>query len=101
LILPLPASESHEPGGILAILYRPAVRSHRAIIRRFSGEVAGLGVRLANWRYRAVCKLDTGDIRYDSLNGRRGERQHFDQFLQVANKRRSAKPRVTTADNEA
>jgi len=49
----------------------------------FSAEVAGLGVQLPDWKYLAVCQVDTGEIRYDNYGGRWGEQQHLDQFLQA------------------
>jgi hypothetical protein len=49
----------------------------------FSGEVAGLAVQLPDWRYPAVCQLETGEIRYDNYVGRWGEQQHLDAFLQA------------------
>ena len=51
--------------------------------RLFSGEVAGLGVQLPDWKYLAVCQLDTGEIRYDNYGGRWGEQQHLDRFVQM------------------
>jgi hypothetical protein len=49
----------------------------------FSGEVSGLGVQLPEWRYPAVCQLETGEIRYDNFDGLWGEPQHLDRFLQA------------------
>ena len=60
-------------------LPQPAHGTHRL----FSGEVAGLGVQLPDWKYLAVCQLDTGEIRYDNYGGRWGEQQHLDRFLQA------------------
>jgi hypothetical protein len=51
--------------------------------RLFSGEIAGLGVQLPDWRYPAVCQLDSGEIRFDNYGGRWGEQQHLDRFLQM------------------
>lgn len=51
--------------------------------RLFSGEVAGLGVQLPDWKYLAVCQLDTGEIKYDNYRGSWGEQQHLDRFLQA------------------
>ncbi len=59
-------------------LPQPVQGTHRL----FSGEVAGLGVRLPDWRYPAVCRLETGEIRYDTYGGRWGEQKHLDAFLQ-------------------
>ncbi len=59
-------------------LPQPVQGTHRL----FSGQVAGLGVKLPEWRYPAVCQLDTGEMRYDNYGGRWGEQQHLDAFLQ-------------------
>ena len=48
----------------------------------FSGQATGLIVKLPDWRYPAVCQLETGETRYDNYEGRWGEQQHLDQFLQ-------------------
>jgi hypothetical protein len=45
--------------------------------------VTGLGVQLPDWRYPAVCQLDSGEIKYDNYGGRWGEQQHLDRFLQA------------------
>lgn len=50
--------------------------------RLFSGEVTGLGVELPDWRYPVVCQLDSGQLQYDNYNGRWGEQDHLDGFLQ-------------------
>ena len=49
----------------------------------FTSKATGLGVQLPDWRYLAVCELDTGQIRYDSFGGRWGEQRHLDAFLQA------------------
>jgi len=51
--------------------------------RLFADEVSGLGVQLTDWRYPAVCQLDTGQIRFDNYGGRWGEQQHLDRFIQA------------------
>ena len=60
-------------------LPQPVQGSHRL----FGGQVAGLGVQLPDWRYPAVCQLDTGEIRYDNYGGHWGKHIHFDRFLQA------------------
>jgi hypothetical protein len=60
-------------------LPRPVQGRHRL----FSGEVIGLGVQLPDWRYAAVCHLDSGQIQYDNYGGRWGEQKHLDTFLQT------------------
>ena len=48
----------------------------------FSGEATGLGVQLPDWKYPLVCKLSTGELKYDIYGGRWGKQQHLDAFLQ-------------------
>jgi len=60
-------------------LPQPVQGTHRL----FGGEVTGLGVQLPDWKYLAVCQLDTGEIKYDNYGGSWGEQQHLDRFLQA------------------
>lgn len=58
----------------------PAVQGS---FRLFSGNFAGLGVRLREWRYPLVCQTDSGDLKYDNYGGRWGNPQRLDEFLQA------------------
>jgi hypothetical protein len=49
----------------------------------FSGTKTGWIVQLPLWRYPIVCDLRTGQIDFDDYNGRWGERQQLDRFLQA------------------
>jgi len=49
----------------------------------FSGEAAGLGVRLPGWKYPAVCDLSTGQVRFDHFQGRWGAQEELDRFRQA------------------
>jgi hypothetical protein len=49
----------------------------------FSGEVAGLVVRLPSWTYPVVIDTNTGQVRYDNYKGAWGDQAHLDRFLQV------------------
>ena len=49
----------------------------------FSGEVTGLAVQLPDWIYPVVCDTATGQIKFDNFNGRWGDQQHLDRFLQA------------------
>jgi hypothetical protein len=51
-------------------------------ITLFSSEAVGLTVRLPGWRYPVVCDVATGRLQYDNYNGRWGEQQQLDRFLQ-------------------
>ena len=49
----------------------------------FSDEATGLAVQLSGWNYPVVCNTATGELQYDNFNGRWGDRQQLDRFLQV------------------
>jgi hypothetical protein len=49
----------------------------------YSGIVEGLGVRLPNWKYPAVCQLETGKVEFDNFGGHWGSQEELDRFLQV------------------
>ena len=49
----------------------------------FSGEVTGLIVQLPGWTYPAVIDTTTGTVQFDNYNGRWGEQEKLDQFLQM------------------
>jgi hypothetical protein len=48
----------------------------------FSGRMTGLGVQLPDWKYLVVCDVPSGQLKFDNYNGRWGEQQHLDSFLQ-------------------
>jgi len=49
----------------------------------FSGEAAGLIVRLTDWTYPVVIDTTTGQVRYDNYNGAWGDQSHLHRFLQI------------------
>lgn len=49
----------------------------------FSGEATGLLVKLPDWLYPVVCDTATGTLHFDNYEGRWGEPQHLDRFLQA------------------
>ena len=51
--------------------------------RLFSGEATGLAVQLPDWVYPVVCDTATGQLKFDNFNGRWGDQQHLDRFLQA------------------
>jgi hypothetical protein len=53
------------------------------VFKLFSGEAAGIAVRLPDWTYPVVCNVDNGTLHYDNFNGRWGEQKHLDSFLQA------------------
>jgi len=48
----------------------------------YSSTETGLGIELPKWRYPVVADLKTGQLRYDNYNGRWGDQEYLDQFLQ-------------------
>ena len=52
-------------------------------MKLFSGEVNGLAVQLPDWRYPVVCETTSGQVKFDNYNGRWGDQQELDRFLQV------------------
>ena len=51
-------------------------------VKLFSSTETGLAVRLNGWRYPVVCDLANGSLKFDDFNGRWGEKQELDKFLQ-------------------
>jgi hypothetical protein len=51
--------------------------------RLYSGDATGLLVQLPGWQYPAVIDTATGEVRYDNFQGRWGDQQHLDRFLQM------------------
>ncbi|HEY7328488.1 MAG TPA: hypothetical protein VH592_12645 [Gemmataceae bacterium] len=51
--------------------------------RLYSGEAEGLMVQLPGWQYPIVIDTLSGIVRYDNFEGRWGEPQHLDRFLQL------------------
>ena len=46
------------------------------------GQVSGLGIQLPDWKYVVVCDLSSGQLQYDNYEGRWGDQEHLDRFLQ-------------------
>ena len=57
----------------------PVQGSHKL----YRGIVEGLGVRLPDWKYPAVCQLETGKVEFDNFGGHWGNQQELDRFLQA------------------
>ncbi len=49
----------------------------------FSSQASGLLVQLPRWRYPIVIDTTKGEIAFDNFNGRWGEQQHLDRFVQI------------------
>jgi hypothetical protein len=51
--------------------------------RLYSGTAKGWVVQLPDWRYPLVCDTDSATIHYDNFEGRWGDPQQLDRFLQA------------------
>ena len=49
----------------------------------FSSTLTGWAVTLPEWRYPVVCDVDSGELAFDNYEGRWGERNRLDEFLQA------------------
>ena len=59
------------------------VQPEEGTFKLFSGEATGIAVRLPGWTYPVVCAITNGTLHYDNFNGRWGDQQHLDSFLQA------------------
>ena len=55
----------------------------RGTAELYSGEFAGLIVRLPDWAYPVVIDTEAGTVRYDNYDGNWGDEQHLHRFLQA------------------
>ena len=55
----------------------------RGTVQLYSGEATGVIVKLPDWRYPAVFDTFSGQAKYDNYEGRWGQQQELDRFLQA------------------
>jgi hypothetical protein len=48
----------------------------------YGSQETGCGVHLRDWKYPIICKLETGELRYDDHGGRWGNARRLGEFLQ-------------------
>jgi len=51
--------------------------------RLYSGQATGLIVQLPGWRYPVVADVQSGELKYDTYNGRWGEQSELNRLLQA------------------
>ncbi len=74
----------HDPVAVAAACQRLNLAAPvQGTVQLYSGEATGLIVRLPGWQYPAVVEPLSGTIRYDNFQGRWGDQQHLDRFLQI------------------
>ena len=52
-------------------------------VKLFTSTETGLAVQLPRWNYPVVCDVATGAVKYDNYNGRWGDQQELNKFLQA------------------
>src|SRR5690348_13703325 len=78
------ATELRDPQAVVAACRRLSLPAPVAgTARLFSGEAAGLLVRLPGWLYPAVVHVETGRVEYDNFGGVWGRQEHLDRLLQA------------------
>jgi hypothetical protein len=55
----------------------------RETVQLFSGQIAGLAIRLPNWLYPVVVDIEAGALRFDNFGGRWGEPKELDRLIQA------------------
>jgi hypothetical protein len=74
----------HDPAAVTAACQRLGLAPpQHGTARLYSGEATGLLVQLPGWLYPIVIDTLSGLIRFDHFEGRWGEPQHLDRFLQL------------------
>ncbi len=58
-------------------------RPTRGTFELYSSTETGLGIELPKWKYSVVANTETGQIRFDNYQGRWGDQEYLDQFLQM------------------
>ena len=58
-------------------------KATRGTFQLYAAKETGLGIELPHWKYPVVADTETGQLRYDSYEGRWGSQEHLDQFLQA------------------
>jgi hypothetical protein len=74
----------HDPAAVAAACQRLNLAAPRqGTARLYSGAAEGLLVQLPDWQYPIVIDTLSGVVRYDNFEGRWGNQEHLDRFLQL------------------
>lgn len=77
-------TQVRDPAAVVAACQRLGLEPpSQGTAELFSGEATGLLVKLPDWLYPVVCDTATGTLHFDNYEGRWGEPQHLDRFLQA------------------
>jgi hypothetical protein len=74
----------HDPAAVAAACTRLGLAAPvQGTAKLYGGEATGLLVQLPGWQYPAVIDTLTGNVRFDNFEGRWGDPQHLDKFVQM------------------
>jgi len=54
----------------------------RGTFELYNSKETGLGIELPKWRYPVVADTESGRLSFDNYEGRWGDQEYLDQFLQ-------------------
>lgn len=78
------ATEVRDPDAVAAACRRLALPAPtRGTATLYSGEAAGLLVRLPDWVYPVVLDTATGHVQFDNYNQAWGKQEQLDRFMQA------------------
>ena len=70
--------------GIRAACTRLKIKQpEQGTFKLFSNSATGWAVQLPDWTYPVVCNVSTGEVKFDTFNGRWGDQKELDKFLQA------------------
>lgn len=73
-----------DPAAITAACQRLGLAApQQGTARLYSGEATGLMVQFPGWRYPAVIDTTNGTVQFDTYQGRWGDQQDLNHFLQM------------------
>ncbi len=74
----------YDPAALMAACRRLGLAEPaHSNVRLFSGDAAGLSVKLPGWRYPIVVDTADGSIKYDNYEGRWGDSEKLGRLLQM------------------
>lgn len=77
-------TQVRDPAAVVAACQRLGLETPiQGTAELFSGEATGVLVKLPDWLYPLVCETTTGRLHFDNYEGRWGDPQHLDRFLQM------------------
>ena len=77
-------TEIKDLAGVRAACTRLKLKQpEQGTFKLFGNSVTGWAVQLPDWTFPIVCDVSSGDIKFDTFNGRWGDQKELDSFLQA------------------